>query len=167
MIQISENGKRLDIISPMGLGTRILFGLLSLIPLLAPYELIFSVNWTTYWHPYFLFAAIISAGALVVSGFLLFAAVAGINSRMIFDANHATFTYIQFAPIIRKQSRVFPLSLLDSVQVKTNDWSDGSPSYALVIKMADGTTFSSGSSWSREIIEKDKTRVEEFLASLK
>jgi hypothetical protein len=48
-------------------------------------------------------------------------------------------------------------------RIAKKDWSDGGPSYALVIQMADGRTFKSGSSWSREEIEVIVRRVSTFL----
>ena len=44
MIQISDNEERLDIVYPMPVGTRFLFALLALFPLLAPYELVLRVR---------------------------------------------------------------------------------------------------------------------------
>ena len=43
------------------------------------------------------------------------------------------------------------------------EWSDGPPSYTLMVKMSDGATFESGSSWSREDMEDEKVRMETFL----
>jgi len=54
IIQVSDNAERLDIISPMPVGKRIFLALLGLIPLLAPYELLWRVQWHDYWNPVFL-----------------------------------------------------------------------------------------------------------------
>ena len=72
MIRVSDNAKHIDIVSPMLWGTRLLFALLALIPLLAPYELILRIQWTDYRHPFFVLAAIISAGAVASSMLLVF-----------------------------------------------------------------------------------------------
>jgi hypothetical protein len=93
MIQVSDNEERLDVFSPMPSGKRFLFALFALIPLLAPYELMLRVQWNDYRHPAFLLAAIISAGAVALSGLFVFAAVAGLSSRMTLDAARSTFTY--------------------------------------------------------------------------
>ena len=162
-IQVSETEGRLDVFSPMPPGKRLLFALLALIPLLAPYELIWRVQWNDYRHPAFLFAAIISAGAVALSVLLVFAAVAGLSSRMTLDAARATFTYSTGAPIVPRRTRVLPLSSLESVHVGAHEWSDGPPSYTLMVKMSDGATFESGSSWSREDVEDEKVRMETFL----
>ena len=163
MIEVSDNGERLDITSPMPWGKRLLFALLALFPLIAPYELMLRVGWTDYWHPFFALAALISAGAIALSGFFVFAAVAGLSTRMTLDAARATFTYTQVAPVVPKRSEVFPLSSIQSVHVRTHEWSEGSPSYSLTVEMSDGSTFESGSSWSREDIERGKARVDALL----
>jgi hypothetical protein len=156
MIQIAESSNGLDILSPMPRGTRILFALLAVFPLIAPYELIWRVQWTDYWTLFFLFAAIISAGALALSAILVFSAVAGLSSRMTFDTASFTLTYAEGAPVVPLRTRVLPLSSVGSVQVRTHDWSDGAPSYALTIRMSDGAAFDSGSSWSHEEIDQAK-----------
>jgi hypothetical protein len=163
MVQVLDTVERLDIVSPMPWGNRLLFALLALIPLLAPYELLLRVQWTDYRSPFFVFAAIISAGAVALSMFLVFAAVAGLSSRITLDAAHSTFTYSEAAPIVPQRTRVYPLPSLESVHVQAQEWSDGAPSYCLLVKMSDGTTFRSGSSWSREDIELVKNRIEAFL----
>ena len=163
MIQVLESAERLEIISPMPRGTRILFALVALFPLIAPYELIWQIEWTDYWNPFFLFAALISAGALALSAFLVFAAIAGLSSRMTFDAAAFTFTYAESAPVVPLRIRTFPLSAVESLQVCTHTWTDGPPSYALTIRMADGTTFDTGSSWSQDKVEQLKAQVGAFL----
>ena len=167
MIQVSDNEERLDVFSRMPRGKRFLLASLALIPLLAPYELMLRVQWNDYRHPAFLFAAIVSGGAVAVSALFMFAAVAGLSSRMTLDAAHSTFTHSSWAPIVPRRTRVLPLSSLESVQVRTHEWSDGAPSYSMVVKMFDGTTFDSDSSWSREDIEHEKVRVEAFLERAK
>jgi hypothetical protein len=49
------------------------------------------------------------------------------------------------------------------VRVDKHDWSDGSPSYSLLIQMSDGSQLKSGSSWSREEIEELVESVSKFL----
>jgi hypothetical protein len=163
MIKVSHNTERFEIISPMPWGKRLLFGLLALFPLLAPSELMVRVQWTGYLNPFFFIAAFISAGAIALSLFLAFAGLAGLSSRMTIDAAHSTFTYSHVAPVVRQRTQVFPLSSLESIHVETHDWSDGAPSYSLMIKMSGGATFSSGSSWSRQDIEHHKAQAEAFL----
>ena len=164
-MQLSLGRDRLVVDSPMGPGTRILLALLSLIPLMAPYELIVRVRWTDYRHPLFAVAAIVAAGALAVSLLLLFAAVAGLSSRMTFDAGRSTFTYTERSVWMRARTRAFPLSEVQGVSIHRHEWSDGAPTFSLAIAMSDGATFRSASSFSLEDVKEAKARVEGFLGA--
>ena len=75
----------LEIRDRVSLRTRVIFALLSLFPLLAPYELLILPKWEHRLHPFFLLCAFISIGAMTLSGLLVWAAIAGLNSRMRFD----------------------------------------------------------------------------------
>jgi hypothetical protein len=157
------SGDRLELFSPIPLGRRALLAGLSLVPLLAPYEFIIRVRWADVTHPFFWLAAVISLGALVVSGFLVLAALAGLESRMVFDRNQRRFTYSESAPILRSRSWDFPISAIEQVESATHKWSDGAPEYSLRVVMTGGVQFTSGSSWSREEIEHIRARVRSFL----
>jgi hypothetical protein len=163
IIQISDDAKCLDIISSMPTGKRIFLALLGLIPLLAPYELLWRVRWHDYWHLVFLLFAIVSVGAVAVSGLFLFIALAGLSSQMTFNVLHSTFTYSERAPVVPQRTQVLPLSSIRSIHVRTQEWSDGSPSYSLRVTMFNGVVFDSGSSGSFHEIEQAKVQVEAFL----
>jgi hypothetical protein len=141
----------------------VILGMLSLFPLLAPYELLWRVQWTNFLNLFFVLAAVISVGAAALSGILIFAAVAGLSSRITLDSARSTFTYSERAPVVRQRTRVLPLSSLQSVQVRTHEWSDGAPSFSLTFRMADGSELNTGSSWMREDVESGKIQVERFL----
>jgi hypothetical protein len=106
---------------------------------------------------------LISFGALVVSGFLIWAAIAGINSLMRFDKLHKTFTSITDAPVVPIRKDEYPFGSIKAIGIEKHDWSDSAPSYSLRVEIADGRKFTSGSSWSRTEIEEMKERVESFL----
>lgn len=162
-LELLESDDRLELDSPMPPGRRLLFAGLSLVPLLAPYELMVHVRWTSVVHPFFLLAAVISLGAIIVTGFLLFAALAGLESRMVFDRNANRFTYSASAPVVRPWSRDFPIGAIERVETATHEWSDGAPTYSLRVVMTGGEQFTSGSSWSRAEIEGIRARVLCFL----
>ena len=162
-LKLIETASRIEIVSPMPVGRRVFFALLSLFPLLAPYELIFRIRWNDYLNVFFLFVAFICAGALSLTAFLLFATVAGLESKMVFDKTRGTFTYTARAPVIPKRSREYPIRSIKGLETVTHDWSDGSPSYSLKVLTADGQGFSSSSSWSREEIDNLQSRVSAFL----
>jgi len=162
-LELLESDDHLTLNSPMPPGRRALFACLSLVPLLAPYELMIRVRWTSVVHPFFLLAAVISLGALIVTGFLLFAALAGLESRMVFDRHANRFTYSASAPVVPPWSRVFPIGAIERVETVTHEWSDGAPSYSLRVVVTGGEQFTSGSSWSRAELEGIRARVLCFL----
>jgi hypothetical protein len=164
-LRVVQTPGRLSISVPLPAGNRILFLLFSFFPLLAPYELLFRVRWTGYGNVFFLFAAAISVGAVFVSAFLVWAAVAGLNTGMIFDAQLGIFYYSFQAPILRRRVREYPLASVKELAVETHEWSDGAPSFSLKAVLVDGETFSLGSCWSRAEVEAVREQAAAFLAS--
>jgi hypothetical protein len=164
MPELVEHADHIEIHSPMRRGLRLAFALLALFPLLAPYELLVRIDWQSRLDPFFLVAAFISIGAVALSGFLIFAAVAGLSSRMAFDATRKTFTYSSGAPLVRRATSVYPMSALKRIDVESREWSDSAPTHHLRVLTSDGQGFESGSSWSRNEIEDIRKRVDMFLA---
>jgi hypothetical protein len=147
----------------MLVGKRILFLVLALFPLLAPYELLLRPRWNDIVNVFFLFAALVSLGALSVSALLVWGAVAGIKSRMRFDRGRGLFSYTAWAPVMGTRTSRCPLDAIAALETETHEWSDGSPTYSLKVVMADQQTFRSGSSWSREEVDAIRQRVTSFL----
>jgi hypothetical protein len=162
-LRIVQTPDRLSVFAPLPVGNRILFLLLSFFPLLAPYELLFRIRWTNYWNFFFLFAAAISAGAIFVNALLVWAAVAGMNTEMVFDRRLGIFFYAAQAPILRRLVREYPLALVNELDVETHEWSDGAPTYSLRAVLKGGNTFSLGSCWSRKEVEAVRERITVFL----
>ena len=117
-------------------------------------------------NPFFFLAAFISAGATALSALLFFAGVAGLSSKIVFDRRTATFSYSSEAPVVRRTRQVQPLSDVRSIEVGVRDWSDSAPTYHLGVTVTDGTVFESGSSWSRNEIERIRGRVDQFLKAV-
>ena len=149
----------------MRVGMRLLLAAFGFFPLLAPYELLIRIEWENFMNPLFFLAAIISAGATALSALLFFAAAAGLSSKIVFDRHTATFSYSSEAPVVRRTRRVQPLSDVRSIGVGVREWSDSAPTYHLGVTVKDGTVFESGSSWSRDEIERIRSRVHQFLHS--
>jgi hypothetical protein len=161
--ELIEHVECIEVRSRMRVGMRVLVAAFGLIPLLAPYELLIKIDWNHFINPFFFFAAFISAGATAVSALFFFAAVAGLNSIIVFDRRAATFSYFQKAPVIRGTRQVQPLQDICNIDVGVRDWSDGAPTYYLRVTMKNGSVFESGSSWARKDIERIRSRIEHFL----
>jgi hypothetical protein len=163
MFTYRETQAQIEIYYHMHTGTRVFFGLIALIPLLAPYELILKTRWQNLWNLFFVFSAVICLGALALSAFLLWAALAGLSTRLVFDREGRTFTVTQFSPLIRPRPAIYALSAIQSITVDQHDWSDSAPDFSLLVTLTNGQKFSSGTSSSRAEIEQYRQRVLAFL----
>jgi len=164
MLRVVERGDRLEITSPMPVGKRLLFAVLALVPLLAPYQLLIAPGWESILNPFFGFAALISLGALAVSGFLVWAAIAGIESTARFDRQRRTLTTVARAPVMPLQARTCSLDDLRAIKVETTEWSDGGPSYSLKIDTADGRAFKLLAEYDKAEAEEVRRQISHFLA---
>lgn len=163
MISVRDIPEGLEIVETLPTGQRIVFALLALFPLLAPYELIVVTRWHNYLNVYFLFVAIICAGALFVSGFFLWAAIAGLNFRLQVNSARRMMRHTVTAPILRRQTKEYPFAAVKTVTIDKHEWSDGEPSYSLEIEMHGAERIRCGSSWLMREVEDAKARLETYL----
>ena len=158
--RIVQAADRLEVNAPMPAGRRILFLLLSLFPLLAPYELIFRLRWENYLNFFFLFAAGISAGAVAVSAFFVWTAVAGLSTSMRFDKRLGALGFTEEAPVLRRRTEEIPFGAIADLRMEEHEWSDGPPSYSFEVVLRGGRTLRLGSSWSVLRHQGDKDTAE-------
>jgi hypothetical protein len=159
MLHVSEAGGVLEVVSPMPRGQRVLIALVALIPFIAPYELLYKVDWVEWRHPAFFFAAAVSAGALVVSALFVFAALGGLEQRLRVDSRSSLVTYSERAPLIGLRTTVLPFASIERLEVVTHAWSDGADSYSIRLTASDGRKFDTGSAESREMVESCAGRI--------
>ena len=162
-INVTATEEILELSHPMPIGRRVLFLLLALFPLLAPYELVFRIPWKEYFNLFFIFAAVISAGAVALSGLLVFAAIGGLNSRMKFDKPRGMLFFTYGAPILPQRTEEHPFATIADLAVRTHDWSDGAPSFSFEVVLRDGKKLHLGSSWSRMEVEEVRNKAAVFL----
>ncbi len=165
MLRVAESGGRMEISSPMPIGKRLAFLVLALVPLLAPYQLLIAPGWEGILNPYFAFAALVSLGALAVSTFLVWAAIAGIESTARFDRGRRTLTTAAGAPVMPLQTRAYALDDVRAIEVDTTEWSDGGPSYTLRIDTADGQAFKLLAGFEKDEVEEIRRHISRFLAA--
>ena len=151
---IRESDQVFEVRSTIPTGRRVLFVLFAFFPLYVPYELLIKTDWNTYFSVFFLFAALISLGALALSGFLIWAAVVGLTIRLRFDRSTQTFTYSEGASTLRWRKESHSLKEVAEITTVEQDWSDGPSSYAAAVMLRDGKTFQTGTFRSKEEIEE-------------
>lgn len=163
MLKVTEKEGTLEIQSVTPAGLRILFLLLAVFPLIAPYELILQPKWESFFNLFFLFAAVISLGALTISGFLVWAAIAGLNFMTVFDRRSRMLTYTINAPVLSMRASEYSIDSIDQLRIEKQDWSEGRPSYSLNILLIDGSALKIGSSWLRHELDAIAADIHTFL----
>jgi len=108
-LEVAASPDRLEIRSPMRVGLRIALAAMGAVPLLAPFELLVRVDWHDLASPAFVFAALISLGAVAVGALFVFAAVAGTSSSIVVDRRAGTISFASQAPITPRSMRTFPV----------------------------------------------------------
>jgi hypothetical protein len=166
MLRVVENGDELNVTSPMAPGLRAFFFLIGLVPLAAPYELLIKPGWQTIFHPFFALAAIISGGAVAVSGFFVWASFAGIEASARFNRSRRTLTTVERAPVMPTRTRTCPLDELRLIEIEKTDWSDSGPTYSLRLECADGQKLKLLAAYARpEEAEAVRRHIGRFLAA--
>ena len=145
MPTVTQLENSLEIREDMTLGRRGFFLLLALFPLLAPYELLLRPGWRSIFHPVFFLSLLISIGAVFLSGFLAFAAFAGLSTLLRFEQTSRIFTYMHQAPIVALRRERIAFDAIDFVEIEKYDWSDGEPTYSLRVLLKDGRSYKSAS----------------------
>lgn len=163
LLEFTETDGVIDLVSPMPVGRRIMFGLLALIPLLAPYELLLRPQWDDWRHPAFFFVLAIALGAMAVSAFLVFAALAGLEQRMRFDASARLFTYWRRAPVLPARSESWGFASIERVVTAVHTCSDGPDSYSVRVVVEDGRELTTGSTDSRADVDRYVARLNDLL----
>lgn len=163
MLTVIEGEDFIEIQSKLPTGQRVLFLVFSLIPWIAPYQLIIKPGWMDYFNVFFLIALVISLGAIVVSAFFIWAAIAGLNSLLRFDKRQGILSCSEGAPILKWRTTQCTMDAISSLRIEKHDWSDGSPSYTIQIVIHDGREFKSGSSWSLTEMQDILRRVSLFI----
>lgn len=162
---IRMNDDELDVRAPMPPGRRIFLLLVALVPCFAQYQLLIRPRWESIANVCFLFAAVISIGAMAVSALHLLAAAAGMDSRMTFSRTQGVFTHSTRAPLMPRRTRKYRIDSIAGLEVGTRGWGEGSPSYSFDIVLRNRERLRLGSASSRSEAEAVRNRVEEFLSS--
>jgi hypothetical protein len=154
---------RVEIVSPMPAGMRVALALAGLLPFLAPYQLLFSVEWTGFLNPFFAFALTVSIGAVAVGLLFLYASIAGISTVQVFDADRRTFTCTAVSLLRVPRTWTYAFDAVREVAVRTHAWSDGEDTYSLEVHTTDGHAFETGTATTRQEVEEWSASVRKVL----
>lgn len=133
----------------MSVKARLGFGLAATLPLLVPYNLLFTHVWADIPSLASLFAVVASLGAIAVSVLLLLVAVFGINRRVEFDAAAMTIRVTESHLIQRQRKLIYSFDEVTQLEVVCHDWTDGPSTYEIRLTPTTGRPFTFGNFSSR------------------
>lgn len=137
-------------LTPLG---RLLLGALALVPWLAPYELLFKPRWLSPASPMFLFALVISLGAIAVSAMLLMGALLGRSRRIIIERGSDEILEVTDTVLRRRHVRRVPLRKVRSASVMTQS-SDGPDASFLRLELDGGDVLDTPTCAERPSLEQ-------------
>jgi hypothetical protein len=134
MDTIREAGGRIEFSSEMPLVARLLILAAGLVPLLAPYELLIKPIWQEF-SLVWVFALLISAGAIATSLLAICVAIFGMSQHIQFDPASHCLTYSFKTAGGRHGEKQYPFSDIETFRVRTHHWSEGPATYNLALKL--------------------------------
>jgi hypothetical protein len=163
-IVASETG--VTMLSPVSPAKRVGLFVAGLLPLIAPYELLLRPDWQgNYLSLAFVVPTLISLGALALSILLMLAAITSTSVRIHFDASTRHLTETRSGLVGGPRVRQVPFAGITRVHVRETTWSDGPPSYTLIIELADDRRLTLGSDRQRESLDQTAEKITAMLAS--
>jgi len=135
-VRYHNSGKSIEFPkAPPAYWARIILAVVGLFPLYAPYDLLLRPGRKEFFNLEFLFMALISLGAIVVSIFFLFVAFGALNQYARFDALTRTLIYGYETGVTKFRQKIIPFQQIESVGIKVTEWSEGPPSYSVAIQV--------------------------------
>jgi hypothetical protein len=128
----------------MSVKARLGFGIASTLPFLAPYELLIKPAWTDIPSLAWLFAFVVSLGAIAVSILLLLVAIFGMNRLVEFNATSKTIRITESHLMQRKQEFKYSFADVAQIEVISHDWTEGPSTYEIRLMLNKGKPFAFG-----------------------
>jgi len=116
--EVFESEECFVIQTRVGMGTRVFIGLLGLVPLIAPYDLLVKTRWNSYFNFPFLLVLIVSIGAVFMSAMFVYAATFAMSIKITLDRRTQIFRHSSESPTIRNKTGEHPLSHIQRLDVR-------------------------------------------------
>ena len=120
---------------------RVLLFLFSLMPLWGAYDLLFSLHFSSYFNPFFLFMLVMALGCLSVFAGFFCAALFGITQTVSFDPALRKVTRRWRNILPRQHVQELPFIYVRDIEVVTNSMSEGPDEYTLRLHPTAGDAF--------------------------
>lgn len=128
----------------MSAKARLGFGLVAILPLLAPYNLLVKPDWAGTSGLALLFTVVVSLGAVAVSVLLILVAIFGINRRVEFNQTTKTVHVSESHLMQSKREFDYPFAEITELELVCHDWSDGPSTYDIRLTPSAGKPFAFG-----------------------
>jgi len=150
MDKITQSGKTLVFDKRVHPAIRFGIFLVSLFPLLAPYELLFKIRWESFFNPSFFISLVFSMIMVAVSAFIMFIALFAQNQHVCVDGDRSTLTYGWRDAFRAYRETDYRFEEISEPELETHTWSDSPNSYDLLVKTRSGLKISFGDFASKE-----------------
>lgn len=142
---------------------RVVIFLVGLLPLLAPYDLLFKVRWESFFNVSFFISFLFSIFIASFSVLIVFIAFFAQNQHICFDRDRSLLTYGWSDAVRAYRETTHRFQEISEPELKVHDWSDGPNSYDLLVKTRSGDKISFGDFSSREEAERYQSIVKTIL----
>jgi hypothetical protein len=150
MDKIIRSGQTLVFDKRVHPAVRFAIFLVSLFPLLAPYELLFKVHWESFLNLSFFISLVFSMVMVAASAFVMFIAVFAQNQHVCFDGDRSTLVH-GWSDVLRAYRETdYRFEEISEPELETHTWSDSPNSYDLLVKTRSGQKISFGDFQSKE-----------------
>jgi hypothetical protein len=139
-----DSGKLIEFSDRMPPLVRVLVFVFGLIPLYAPYDLLFPLSRWNSFSTFLVGAVAISLGATVLSLLFMAAALFGISSTVRFDGASRSVTYSWETAVTGLRVRQHSFEEIERLAIETHDWSDGPATHRIVADLKAGPSFEFG-----------------------
>jgi hypothetical protein len=150
MDKITQSGKTLVFDKQVHPAIRFGIFLVSLFPLLAPYELLFKIHWEGFFNPSFFISMVFSMIMVAFSAFIMFIALFARNQLVCFNGDRSTLTYGWRDAVHAYRETDYRFEEISEPELETHTWSDSPNSYDLLVKTRSGLKISFGDFASKE-----------------
>jgi uncharacterized membrane protein len=134
MDKITQSGQTLAFDKRVHPAIRFGIFLVSLFPLLAPYEMLFKIRWESFFNPSFFISLVFSMIMAAVSAFVMFIALFAQNQHVRFDGDRSTLTYGWSDAVRAYRETVYRFEEISQPELETHTWSDSPNTYDILVK---------------------------------
>ena len=159
----AESGELIEFSDHMSPLVRVVIFVFGLMPLYAPYDLLFPLSRWKGVSVFLVGAAVISLGATVLSLLFMAAALLGISSRVRFDGASRIVTYSWETAVTGLRVRQHAFEEIERLGIETHEWSDGPATHRIVAEIKAGRGFEFGKFDARADAERYLEKLEKMI----